>query len=102
MIGRKTLKQILISLLGGILFLTACGQAPTSNIPTALISATESNTIPSSTSSPLPTKTPRERAVEPTTTPHPVTPLPTIPTFTPTFDVSTIIIVTPATRCLPK
>jgi hypothetical protein len=96
MIGRNTLKQILISLLGGILFLTACGQAPTSNIPTALISATELNTIQNSTASPLPTKTPRERVNEPTITPHPPTPLPTIPTFTPTFDASTIITATPA------
>ena len=98
MIRRITLKQILISLLGGILFLTSCGQAPTNNIPTPLISATESNTIQNPTSSPLPTKTPRERANEPTITPRPPTPLPTIPTFTPTFDVSTILIVTPAPR----
>jgi len=50
----------------------------------------------STTSSPSPSKTPRERPNEPTFTPLPPTALPTIPTFTPTFDVSTIVTVTPA------
>ena len=91
----STLKQILIALLSGILILTACGQTPTEGIPTALIS-TETNTVQRATSTPLPTRTPRERANEPTRTPRPPTPLPAIPTFTPTFYVSTIVTVTPA------
>jgi hypothetical protein len=91
----STLKQILIALLSGILVLTACGQTPAEDIPIALIS-TETNTVQPITSTPLPTRTPRERANEPTRTPRPPTPLPTIPTFTPTFDVSTIVTVGPA------
>jgi hypothetical protein len=93
----SALKQILIALLSGILILTACGQTPTEDIPTALIS-TETNTVQRATSAPLPTRTLRERANEPTSTPRPPTPLPTIPTFTPTFDASTIVTVTPALR----
>ncbi len=98
MIRWITLKQILISLLGGILFLTACGQVSPTNIPATAIPGTEPSTIPIATSSALPSRTPRERANEPTITPGPPTPLPTIPTFTPTFDASTILTVTPAPK----
>lgn len=66
---------------------------PTSSTPTSGIQAT-----PRITSSPLPSKTPRERLHEPTVTPLPPTPLPTIPAFTPTFDASTIVTVTPAAK----
>ena len=60
------MKQMVLSFLIGIFFLTACGQ--TTAVPS----------IPSAT---------------PTAS---ITPLPTIPTFTPTFDPSTIVTVTPA------
>jgi hypothetical protein len=46
------------------------------------------SSIPTATQTSLPTQTP---------TPS-ITPLPTIPTFTPTFDASTIITVTPAPK----
>ena len=98
MIGRKTLKQILITLLSGVLFLTACGQTSSGTAPTTLVSVTETKPVPTAISSLLPSKTPRDRTHEPTSTPRPPTPLPTIPTFTPTFDVSTIVTVTPATK----
>jgi hypothetical protein len=91
MIGRKTLKQILMSLLGGVLFLSACGQ--TSPVPVVdKITATPSP-IPTNTSTSVPTETLTAT----------ITPLPTIPTFTPTFDVSTNVTITPApkTEC-PK
>lgn len=93
------MKQTLITLLAGILILTACGQAPVQTIPTAFLS-TETNTIQPVTSTPLPTRTPRERPyqVQPTSTQIPPTPLPTIPTFTPTFDARTIVTVTPAAK----
>jgi len=61
--------------------------------------ATQSTPIPlidnaTSTPSPIPTAT---RTALPTATlTASITPLPTIPTFTPTFDVSTIVTVTPA------
>ena len=98
MIGRKTLKLILIALLSGNLILTACGQTSGGGNPTALISSTGTNTLPSTTSSPLPSRTPRERSNEPTRTPQPPTPLPTIPTFTPTFEARTIVTITPAPK----
>jgi hypothetical protein len=97
-IRRKTLKKIVTGLLSGILFLTACGQPRVEVLPTTFISPSEINTLQSFTSTPLPTRTPRERANEPTRTPRPPTPLPTIPTFTPTFDASTIVTVTPASK----
>ena len=89
---RKTLKQFLMSLLGGILFLTGCGQTSpaTQTVPVPAVdkaTATPSP-IPTNTSTPVPTETPTAT----------ITPLPTIPTFTPTFDVSTITTVTPAPK----
>jgi hypothetical protein len=89
---RKTLKQILMSLLGGVLFLTACGQT-SSAIQTVAVPAVDratstSSPIPTNTSTPVPTETPTAT----------ITPLPTIPTFTPTFDAQTIVTVTPAQK----
>ncbi|MFZ5885489.1 MAG: hypothetical protein ACOYYI_17100, partial [Chloroflexota bacterium] len=79
---------IIIGLLINILFLTACGQT-TIVTPTALVHPVEQAP---STPSPTPTRT-----LVPSATPTAsITPLPTIPTFTPTFDVSTIVTVTPA------
>jgi hypothetical protein len=89
MIGRKTLKQILISLLGGILFLAACVPSVTSTPVVATQAAT-------GTPSPIPTNT---NTLIPTATPTAsITPLPTIPTFTPTFDPRTMVTVTPAPK----
>jgi hypothetical protein len=51
-----------------------------------------------STPSPIPTATPTRTALPSATPSASITPLPTIPTFTPTFDVSTIITVTPALK----
>jgi tetratricopeptide (TPR) repeat protein len=92
MSGRKTLKQILMSLLGGVLFLTACGQT-SSAIQTVPVPAVDkatatSSPIPTNTSTPVPTETPTAT----------ITSLPAIPTFTPTFDASTIISVTQAPK----
>jgi hypothetical protein len=63
--------------------------------------ATQSTPIPiidTATPSPLPTATPTRIALPSATPTTSITPLPTIPTFTPTFDVSTIVTVTPAER----
>jgi hypothetical protein len=88
----KTLKQILLSLLSGILFLTACGQTSlvTQTAPVPFVDKTTStpSPIPTNTSTSVPTETPTAT----------ITPLPTIPTFTPTFDASTILPVTPAPK----
>ena len=67
-----------------IFLLSACGQpAPVPMIENA---TSTPSSFPSNTSSPTHTPTAS------------ITPLPTIPTFTPTFDVSTIVTVTPAPR----
>jgi len=76
------MKRITTALFSGILFLTACGGTPPLPQPRA------DSVSKTATPSPLPSATP-------TIT---VTPLPTIPTFTPTFDVSTIVTVTPAPK----
>jgi hypothetical protein len=68
--------------------LTACGQST----PTPIIDNA------TTTSSPLPTTTPTRTALPSATPTTSITPLPTIPTFTPTFDVSTILTVTPAPK----
>jgi len=91
MIGRKTLKQVLMSVLGGMLFLTACGQT----------SSTQITPIPvvdkiTATPSPIPTNT--NTSVPTETLTSTITPLPTIPTFTPTFNASTIVTITPAPK----
>jgi hypothetical protein len=78
------MKQLVIGLLSGFLLLSACGETS----PTAQTTLDSDVVQTTSTPSPFPTATP---------TPS-VTPLPTIPTFTPTFDVSTIVTVTPAPK----
>jgi len=65
--------------------------------------ATQSTPVPivdnaTLTSSPLPTADATRTALPSATPTASVTPLPTIPTFTPTFDVSTIITVTSAPK----
>jgi hypothetical protein len=76
----------MLGLLSGILLLSACGQVTPLPHP---INVSESPSPPStSTQTPLPSATPTAS----------ITPLPTIPTFTPTFDVSTIVTVTPAPK----
>ena len=81
-----------MSLLSGILFLTACGQTlpvtQTALVPAVDKATTTSSPIPTNTSTPVPTETPTAT----------ITPLPTIPTFTPTFDTSTITTITPAPK----
>ena len=79
-----------MGLLSGIFLLTACGQA------TPALQATPQPDQPTTTSSPLPTATPTRTALPSATPTASITPLPTIPTFTPAFDVSTIVTVTPA------
>ncbi len=81
-----------------VLFLiTACRQLPESAAPLATVIFTQIPTrVSTATLPPVPSKTPREQRNEPTGTLLPPTPLPTIPTFTPTFDASTIVTVTPA------
>jgi hypothetical protein len=62
MIGRKTLKQILVSLLGGILFLTARGQTsyvtPTTTIPIISSATATPSPNPTNISTSVPTETP--------------------------------------------
>lgn len=65
---------------------------------TPALQATPAPDQPTTTSSPLPTATPTRTALPPATPTTSITPLPTIPTFTPTFDVSTIVTVTPAPK----
>jgi len=84
------MKRIIMGLLSGILFLTACGQSA----PTTQTGPQPDH--PPSTSSPLPTATATRTALPSATPTASITPLPTIPTFTPTFDVSTIVTVTSA------
>jgi hypothetical protein len=88
------MKRILLGLLSGISILTACHQVPAGDRP--LRTATPVVAIQSATETPSPRPTSTSL---PTETPTPsITPLPTIPTFTPTFDVSTIVTVTPAPK----
>lgn len=76
------MKNLVIGLLIGAFFLAACGGTPPLTQPTPASSIDNSTSTPSS---PLPTAT---RTLLPSATPTAsVTPLPTIPTFTPTFDV---------------
>jgi hypothetical protein len=74
------MKKLLYIFLALGLTLSACGTAPTQPAP------------PAQTGTPTITPTATQT---PTST---ITPLPTIPTFTPTFDVSTIVTVTPAEK----
>ena len=67
-----------------IFLLSACGQS--APVPVIENATSTPSAFPSNTSSPTHTPTAS------------VTPLPTIPTFTPTFDVSTIVTVTPAPK----
>ncbi|HLO15707.1 MAG TPA: hypothetical protein VK206_12805 [Anaerolineales bacterium] len=83
------MKQILISLLGGILFLPACAHSTTATPVIVTQAAT-------ATSSPIPTNT--NTSIPTATLTASITPLPTIPTFTPTFDARTIVTVTPAPK----
>jgi len=83
-------KRIVIGLLIGILFLTACGGTPSQTQSTIVpVSRTSTPTfLPTSTQTSIPSATPTAS----------ITPLPTIPTFTPTFDAPTILTVTPAPK----
>ncbi len=85
------MKRIITTLLIGILFLTACGQS-------APVTQTTPPTVVKQTSTPtfLPTST--QTSISSPTLTASITPLPTIPAFTPTFDASTIVTVTPAPK----
>ena len=76
-------------LLCGILFLAACAPA---------IQSTPAPIIDNTTATPSPLPTATRTALPAATLTASITPLPTIPTFTPTFDVSTIVTVTPAPK----
>ena len=65
---------------------------------TPALQATPQPDQPTTTSSPLSTATPTRTALPTATPTASITPLPTIPTFTPTYDVSTIVTVTPAPK----
>ena len=84
------MKRIVIGLLSGIIFLTACGQN-SSAIPTVSISI-----VDTATPSPIPVNT--NTSLPSATLTASITPLPTIPTFTPTFDARTIVTVSPAPK----
>src|SRR5512138_1887919 len=81
------MKRFLIGLLSGILILAAC--TPVTAESTIPLSPTSTPTMVPATLTPSRTQIPPTRTV---------TPLPTIPTFTPTFDASTIVTVTPAAK----
>ena len=90
----KKFAQIFIAVL---FLLTACSQAPTKVKSLATGTAThKQGGISTSTPLQIPSKTPPELRNEPTNTPLPPTLLPAIPTFTPSFDATTIVTVTPA------
>ncbi len=81
--NRKMNKRLLQVLVGIILFITSCAPSVTT-APVAIGSTITPTTAPTTTTTSTPTGTPTAS----------VTPLPPIPTFTPTFDVSTIVTVT--------
>jgi len=82
------MKRLILGLLSGIFFLTACGQTSTAVAPAPVIqnATTTPSQLPTDTNTSIPTATQTAS----------ITPLPTIPTFTPTFDAQTIVTVTPA------
>jgi len=83
------MKRITLLLSIGISLLSACGG-------TVPVSPTS---IPNnSTSTSLPTTTANQTWLHSSTPTASITPLPTIPTFTPTFDASTIVTATPAPK----
>src|SRR5919106_2349636 len=87
--GKFIVKQFVIVLLSLNLFITACGQALTgivTSVPTFQNTTSTPSSVPTITITTTATQSPA-----PT-----ITSLPTIPTFTPTFDASTIVTVTPA------
>jgi len=72
-----------------LIALSSCTPATQAALPSVIDTSTATpSPIPTATQTSLPTQTPT--AI--------ITPLPTIPTFTPTFDVSTILTVTPAPK----
>lgn len=77
-------------IMAGILFLTACRGTP------SLTQTTPNHTVDSSSATPSPLPTNTSLSIETPTVS--ITALPTIPTFTPTFDVRTIVTVTPSSK----
>jgi hypothetical protein len=96
MTRRKTLKQILVGLMSGVLILSACRQVPVGGERAGTVTPVFVIQAVTVTPSPMPTST---NTLIPTPTPTAsITPLSPIPTFTPTFDASTIVTVTPAPK----
>lgn len=89
----------------GLLFCLSACAAPAAQLPTTLTTPPAAPTATFTLAAPIPTLSPSPSAAPlPSDTPAPlmVTPLPTIPTFTPTFDARTIVTATPgkSTKCL--
>ena len=78
-----------------LVLLSACSPAPALPATTSALTVTATLAVPTLTATPSPSTTPY-----PTETPAPPTqtPLPTIPTFTPSFDARTIVTATPAPK----
>jgi len=83
------MKKLVIGIISFVWFVNACAPA-TQSAPIPLIddSTATPSPIPTATQTSLPTETQTES----------ITPLPTIPTFTPTFDARTVVTVTPAPK----
>ena len=90
------MKQILIAFFSGILILAACRQVPTGDAQSAVVTPVNATQESTDTPSPIPTRT--NTFVLTKTPTASITLLPTIPTFTPTFDTSSIVTVTPAAK----
>lgn len=83
------MKQTLLVFLVSTLFISTCSPSVTNSPVIVTQSATATpSLIPTATQTFITSSTPTAS----------ITPLPTIPTFTPTFDVSTIVTVTPAPK----
>ena len=93
------MKQILIGLLSGLLILAACRQVPAGDTLAGTVAPVSVTQDAKATPSPIPTNTITATPTETLTAS--ITPLPTIPTFTLTFDALTIVTVThaPEARC---
>ena len=79
-------RRMILSLFTCVLS-AACAPAANQNIPPVLTSSETATFMPSPTATPSMTQIPMTSTI---------TPLPTIPTYTPTFDVRTIVTATPA------
>ena len=89
------MKKPILLLVTLTILLAACSAAPTADIPSASPGpSAKATATPSATASPALDLTPDTPTLDTPT----ITPPPTIPTFTPTFDVRTIVTATPAPK----